>query len=132
MNPSVRSGGASVSLAQPGSSQGGLRAYNERVVLQALRLHGPLPAAALARLSGLSAQSLSQISRGLIAQGLVRKEAPVRGKVGQPSVPLALDAQGASAVGVLVGRSGVDVLRVDFTGAVCQRVRRINGRNAQK
>ena len=32
-------------LMPRGSSQGGLRQYNERVVLQALRLHGALPAA---------------------------------------------------------------------------------------
>ena len=36
-------------LQPRGSSQGGLRQYNERVVLQAIRLHGALPAADIAR-----------------------------------------------------------------------------------
>jgi L-fucose mutarotase len=36
-------------LRPRGSSQGGLRQYNERVVLQAIRLHGELPGAEMAR-----------------------------------------------------------------------------------
>ena len=46
---------------------------------------------------------------------------PQRGKVGQPSVPLSLNPDGAFAVGVKGGRRSVDVLRVDFTGAVRRR-----------
>jgi hypothetical protein len=73
-----------------GSSQGGLRQYNERVVLQAIRLHGALPGAEIARLTGLTAQTVSMITKSLIDDGYLRKGEPVRGKVGQPSVPLSL------------------------------------------
>ena len=38
---------AATRLKPRGSSQGGLRQYNERVVLQAIRLHGALPQAAI-------------------------------------------------------------------------------------
>ena len=44
-------------LAHPrtvGSNQVGMRQYNERIVLQAIRLHGPLPKADVARLTRLS------------------------------------------------------------------------------
>ena len=73
-------------LRPRGSSQGGLRQYNERVVLQAIRLHGALPGAELARLTGLTAQTVSMITKSLIDDGYLRKGEPVRGKVGQPSV----------------------------------------------
>ncbi len=108
-------------LKPRGSSQGGLRQYNERVVLQAIRLHGALPSAEIARLTQLTAQTISQITRRLEGDGLLVKGAPLRGKVGQPSVPLSLDPDGAFAIGIKVGRRSLDVLLVDFIGAVRER-----------
>lgn len=108
-------------LRPRGSSQGGLRQYNERVVLQALRLHGPLPAADLARLTHLTAQTISMITKRLLDDGLLRKGAPRRGKVGQPSVPLSLDPDGAFAIGIKVGRRSLDLLLLDFAGAIRER-----------
>ena len=108
-------------LQPRGSSQGGLRQYNERVVLQAIRLHGALPAAELARLTHLTAQTISLISKRLLEDGLLVKGEPVRGKVGQPSVPLSLNPEGAFSIGIKVGRRGLEVLLVDFTGQARQR-----------
>lgn len=108
-------------LKPRGSSQGGLRQYNERVALQAIRLHGALPAAEIARLTQLTAQTISMITKRLLDDGLLVKGAPVRGKVGQPSVPLSLNPDGAYAIGIKVGRRSLDVLLVDFVGAVRQR-----------
>ncbi len=108
-------------LQPRGSSQGGLRQYNERVVLQAIRLHGALPGADIARLTQLTAQTISLISKRLIDDGLLQRGAPQRGKVGQPSVPLSLNPDGAFAIGVKVGRRSLDTLLIDFTGAKRQR-----------
>ena len=113
--------GAPGHLRPRGSSQGGLRQYNERVVLQAVRLHGALPGAEIARVTHLTAQTISLITKRLLDDGLLLKQAPLRGKVGQPSVPLALNPDGAYAIGIKVGRRSLDVLLVDFTGAVRQR-----------
>ncbi len=110
---------APTALQARGSNQGGVRQYNERVVLQAIRLHGALPKAELARLTHLSAQAVSLIIDRLMSEDLVRKQAPVRGgRVGQPSVPIALNPDGAFSVGIKVGRRSMDALLVDFTGAV--------------
>lgn len=108
-------------LKPRGSSQGGLRQYNERVVLQAIRLHGALPGAEIARVTQLTAQTVSLITKRLEADGLLLRGAPQRGKVGQPAVPLRLNPDGALAIGIKVGRRSMDVLLVDFTGAVRQR-----------
>ena len=104
-----------------GSSQGGVRQYNERVVLEAVRLHGALPAADIARQTQLTAQTVSMIAKRLLDDGLLVKGAPQRGKVGQPSVPLSLNPDGAFAIGIKVGRRSLDTLLVDFTGARRQR-----------
>jgi predicted NBD/HSP70 family sugar kinase len=108
-------------LRPRGSSQGGLRQYNERVVLQAIRLHGALPGAEIARLTGLTAQTVSMITKSLIDDGYLRKGEPVRGKVGQPSVPLSLDPDGAFSIGIKVGRRRLDTLLIDFEGRPCAR-----------
>ena len=115
------SDGSGLRLKPRGSSQGGLRQYNERVVLQAIRLHGALPGAEIARQTQLTAQTVSLITKRLEADGLLVRGAPQRGKVGQPSVPLSLNPDGAFAIGIKVGRRSVDVLLVDFTGAVRRR-----------
>ena len=108
-------------LRPRGSSQGGLRQYNERVVLQAIRLQGALPGAEIARLTGLTAQTVSMITKRLIDDGYLRKGAPVRGKVGQPSVPLSLAPDGAYSIGIKVGRRRLDTLLIDFSGQPCAR-----------
>jgi predicted NBD/HSP70 family sugar kinase len=114
--------GAARHRLQPrGSSQGGLRQYNERVVLQAVRLRGALPAAEIARATQLTAQTISLITKRLLDDGLLLKGTPQRGKVGQPSVPLRLNPDGAFAIGIKVGRRSLDVVLVDFTGQVRQR-----------
>ena len=104
-----------------GSNQVGMRQFNERIVLQAIRLHGPLPKADIARLTRLSMQSVSMIVDRLIDDGLLDKQARVRGRIGQPSVPIALRPDGAYTIGIKVGRRSLDVLALDFTGHVCTR-----------
>ncbi len=100
-----------------------MRQYNERVVLQAIRLHGSLPKVDLARLTQLSSQTISLIIERLHADGLVRKQAAVRGKVGQPSVPMALNPDGAFSIGIKIGRRNCDTVLLDFTGQVRERTR---------
>jgi len=98
-----------------------MRQFNERVVLQILRTHGPTPKAELARLTGLTAQTIGLITSRLDEDGLLRKSEPVRGKIGQPSVPLYLNPDGAFSVGIKVGRRNADWLLVDFSGHVRER-----------
>lgn len=105
-----------------GSNQSGVRAHNERLVLSLVRQHGPLAKAEIARLTGLSAQTVSVIMRALEKEGLLKKGEPVRGKVGQPSVPMSLAKDGAFFLGLKVGRRSLDLLLTDFNGNVEGRV----------
>ena len=111
-------------LRPRGSNQTGMRQYNERVVLQAIRLHGSLPKAELARITRLSAQTISLIIDRLGQDALVHKLEPLRGKVGQPSVPIALNPDGALSIGVKIGRRSLDILLLDFVGTVRMRASR--------
>lgn len=104
-----------------GSNQVGMRQFNERIVLQAIRVHGPLPKAEVARLTRLSTQTASVIINGLLEDGLVVKQERLRGRIGQPSVPIALNPDGAFTLGIKVGRRSLDVLAMDFVGRVRYR-----------
>lgn len=99
-----------------GGDQSGVRDRNARVILTLIRRNGAMASAEIARRSGLSAQTVSNIMRALEADGLVTREKAVRGKVGKPSVPMALDADGAHSFGLNIGRRSAELALVDFKG----------------
>ena len=98
-----------------------MRQFNERVVLQAIRLNGSVSKADIARLTRLTPQTVQIIIARLEADALVVKLDPTRGKVGQPSVPMALNPDGAFSIGIKIGRRSLDMLLLDFTGQVRER-----------
>ncbi len=116
-------GTESLSRLGGGANQVGARAYNERLTLSLIRRNGPLPKAALARLTGLSAQALSQIVKRLETDGLVLPQERLRGRIGQPSVPYALNPMGALSFGVKIGRRSTDLVLCDFLGAILGRAK---------
>lgn len=99
-----------------GTNQSGMRDHNERLVLSLVRRHGALAKSDIARMTGLSAQTVSVIMRGLEEEGLLERGQPVRGRVGQPSVPMSLAAEGAFFLGLKVGRRSADLVLTDFRG----------------
>lgn len=104
-----------------GSNQTRVRAYNERLVLSLVRLHGALSKADITRLSGLSAQTASVIMRALEKDGLLLRGEPVRGRVGQPSVPMRLNPDAVLSFGVKIGRRSADLVLMDFVGNIRRR-----------
>ena len=106
-----------------GSNQSRVRAYNERLVLSLVRRHGNLAKSEIARRTGLSAQTVSVIMRALEADGLLLRGEPVRGKVGQPSIPMALNPDGAYAFGLKIGRRSAELVLINFLGTRLQSLR---------
>lgn len=99
-----------------------IRDFNERRVIAAIRVAGPMSRAEIARATGLSAPAASNIVQRLGERGFLKTEAKVRGHVGQPHTPLALDPTGAYTIGVKVGRRSVEAVLLDLTnGVVAQR-----------
>lgn len=109
--------------ADRGSNQSGMRAYNERLVLSLVRQFGQLAKSRITQMTGLSAQTVSVIMRALEADGLLEKGAPVRGRVGQPSVPMNLRREGAFFLGLKVGRRSLELVLTDFLGTPEYQVR---------
>ncbi len=101
-----------------GANQIRVRAYNERLVLSLVRLYGALSKADIARRSGLSAQTVSVIMRALEKEGLLSRGEPIRGRVGQPSIPMRLNPDAVYSFGVKIGRRSADLVLMDFVGRI--------------
>jgi predicted NBD/HSP70 family sugar kinase len=105
-----------------GVNQQGVRQHNERLILSMIQRHGSLPGSDLARRAGLSPQTVSVILRGLEQDGLLERGDPQRGKVGKPSIPISLAADGVFSVGLKIGRRSADLLLADFNGQPRQQM----------
>jgi predicted NBD/HSP70 family sugar kinase len=127
--PGVRAADASVKpvddipLRSRGTTQTGVRLYNERLVLSLIRTHKQLPKAEIARLTGLSAQTVSVIVRQLEADSLLTKGQSQKGKVGQPLQPFLLNPEGAFSIGLKVGRRSAELVLLGLDGKVRDEMR---------
>ena len=101
-----------------GTTQAESRIYNERLVVALVRRHGQLAKTDLTRLTGLAPQTITTIVNRAAGTGLLRRLEPLRGKLGQPSVPYALNPAAAFAFGLKIDQRGADVALINFTGEV--------------
>jgi predicted NBD/HSP70 family sugar kinase len=110
--------GSKIRSISSGANQSGLRDYNERLLLSMLQRNGPMPGSDLARVAGLSPQTVSVILRELEQDGLLARGYPVRGKVGKPSVPMRLNPDGVFSFGLKLGRRSAELILMDFVGVI--------------
>ncbi|TNM67910.1 ROK family transcriptional regulator [Streptomyces sp. NP160] len=96
--------------------------YNQVVVLEAIRGHAAgLSRVEVAVLTGLSAQTVSNICRRLLEQGLVEEAGKQGGGPGKPRTLLRLKPEGRYAIGVHLDPAVVTVVMLDLLGQVVAR-----------
>ena len=101
-----------------GTNQSGMRDHNERLVLSLVRQHGSLAKTEIARHDqAFGADRLGHHARAG-GRGLLLRNEPMRGKIGQPSIPMALNPEGAFFLGLKIGRRSAELVLIDFLGAV--------------
>ncbi len=105
-----------------GSNSSGLRNYNVRVLLTALRRAGASSKAELARSSNLTPQAVTRIVDELERSNLVIRSGRRLGGHGQPSTLYSIDPKGAYSIGIKVGRHSMQLLLMDFGGSVLDRI----------
>ena len=105
-----------------GSNSSGLRRYNERAVLTALRKMESASKSDLARASNLTPQAITRIVDYLENTGLVAKGGRRLGKIGQPSTMYVINPKGAYSIGVKVGRQDIELLLMDFGGSILEKL----------
>ena len=102
----------------------GVRDYNERLILQLIRKNGAVTKAETSRATGLSANAVSVIFRSLENSTLVLRGEPIRGRIGQPSIPMRLNPDAAHYLGLKVGRRSAEMIVMNYVGEVLGRVYR--------
>src|SRR4029078_7967583 len=105
--------------------------YNRRIVLETIRLHGPIARAEIARRVGLTVQTVSTIIRELELQDFITAMREEQKGRGYPATALTLNPEGGFAIGANVTPIGIDVALVNLAGDLSgQRGREIS--NAER
>ncbi|WP_336756174.1 ROK family transcriptional regulator [Pantoea sp. USHLN298] len=94
------------------------RAHNRRVVIEAIRLHGELTRAELARMTALTPQTVSNIVAELEQAELLTSRQPRRSGRGQPSIPVTLNPTSAWSIGIHLDHQTLLLVLVDLSGEV--------------
>ncbi len=97
------------------------RSHNRRVVMEAVRLHGRLTRAEIARFTALTPQTISNITAELQALGFLTALAPEKGQRGQPATPFVINADGAYSIGLQIDQHAMIAVMVDLSGRVRAR-----------
>jgi len=107
-----------------GSNIVAVGAYNERLVLSILRSKGALSKVELTQETGLSKQTLTDVIGRLESNGLLLRGEPIRGRIGQPQIPFALNPEGAYSIGFKIGRKSYELVLMDFSGQILKWITR--------
>ncbi|MDL2397795.1 ROK family transcriptional regulator [Rhizobium mayense] len=94
------------------------RQITSRTVLRAVFENAPVSRAELARLTGLSKQSMSEIVRDLEDEGWLRVTGRTQGAVGRSAVTYELEPRKAFVFGVDIGGTKIHAALADLTGAI--------------
>ena len=111
-------------MALRGTNQEFGRPYNRRIVLESIRLHGPIARGDIASRVGLTVQTVSTIVRELEEHGYVlsvREEPKGRGL---PPATLRINPEGGYAVGIHVTPLGIDAALINLSGDVIESTTR--------
>ncbi|AKH18955.1 ROK family transcriptional regulator [Sphingomonas sanxanigenens] len=92
--------------------------YNQRVVLQAIRGRDFITRTELATLTGLTGPTIANITRRLEEDGLIRKVGKIQLGRGQPALRIAIDPDGAFAIGLNIDRDHLSLACLDLAGTV--------------
>jgi len=108
--------------ATSGTNLGGASVHNRQVIVDALRVNGPLSRAELARATRLTKQTVSNIIDELERNGLVVSQKSVRNGRGKPATPYVLAPDGACALGLQIDRYVARVVAVNMVGEVLLQI----------
>ncbi|MBB3458870.1 putative NBD/HSP70 family sugar kinase [Rhizobium sp. BK313] len=98
------------------------RQITSRTVLRAVFENAPVSRAELARLTGLSKQSMSEIVRDLEDEGWLRVTGRTQGAVGRSAVTYELEPRKAFVFGVDIGGTKIHAALADLTGAIAGEI----------
>lgn len=113
-------GTANHGLEQPawmsGANISSAHSHNQRVILETVRVHGPLSRAEISARTALSSQTISNIVDKLLLRGTLQTQGRRSGRRGQPAVELDINPQGGYAIGLHLDRDHLTGVLLDLSG----------------
>ncbi|TWB63968.1 ROK family transcriptional regulator [Nitrospirillum viridazoti] len=98
--------------------------HNQRVTLQAIRVSGQITRAELVELTGLTLPAIANITKRLLAEGLIVEAGRQHGGRGQPAILLEMNPDGCFSIGVTIDRDHITLVVLDLLGTVRARASR--------
>jgi predicted NBD/HSP70 family sugar kinase len=94
--------------------------HNQRVVLETVRLRGPISRAEISDFTALTPQTISNIVDKLLDRGVLQTIGRRTGRRGQPALELDINPFGGYGIGVHLDRDLLTVVLLDLSG-VCHQ-----------
>jgi len=108
-------------MALKGTNQEYGRPYNRRIVLETIRVQGPIARGEIAKRVGLTVQTVSTIIRELEANGFLLGAREERRRRGFPATELSINPDGGHAIGLHVTPRGIEAALINLSGEVIAR-----------
>ncbi|MFT4471362.1 ROK family transcriptional regulator [Arthrobacter sulfonylureivorans] len=117
---------------QRGTNLGRLGGYNQAVILDAIRrAHEGIARVELVERTGLSPQTISNVVRRLVDEGLVREDRKTVSGPGKPRTVLQLEVSSRLAIGIHLDPVVMTLVMLNLDGEVVARARHDNPRAGQ-
>lgn len=111
-------------MALKGTNQEFGRPYNRRIVLEAIRQHGPIARGDIAGRVGLTVQTVSNIIRELEEQDFIAGVRDAPKSRGYPATNLSINPDGGYAIGINITPLGLEAALINLAGKVVAREHR--------
>ena len=98
-----------------------IRGLNRAAVLALIGTQGPIARVEIARRLALSAPTVTEVTRDLVADGLIRVVDQAASSGGRPALLLGLVAEAANALGVKIAPDRLAIVRVNLEGEILAR-----------
>jgi predicted NBD/HSP70 family sugar kinase len=98
------------------------KTYNVRIVLETIRLYGPLSRIEIARRTQLTAQTVTNLTRSLMQSGMILEADRIQEGRGAPSIMLKINPDGAYSIGLDLDKDHLTGVLVDLLGTPRQHI----------
>jgi predicted NBD/HSP70 family sugar kinase len=105
-------------MALRGTNQEFGRPYNRRIVLEAIRQHGPITRGDIAASVGLTVQTVSNITRELEDQDFICGTRNAPRARGYPATSLSINPDGGYAIGLNITPVGIEAALINLAGEI--------------
>ncbi|MEG3165687.1 ROK family transcriptional regulator [Sphingomonas sp. PB2P19] len=116
--------GARLGISLSGTNLERAGDYNQRTVLQAIRVSGEASRTELAAITGLTGPTIANITRRLLDAGLIAEAGRRQGARGQPAAQLVINPAGSFSIGINIDRDHISIVSLDLAGTVLTRATR--------